>query len=108
MDNATPSGNSLAAEFLGRLGTLTGGSKHRDVAQRVVERETGALERYPQAAGRLLSAALSGATPALEVVLVGKPAQIGPMLAAAHRRPHPNRVVAGGDPDHPAVAASPA
>ena len=108
MDNATPSGNSLAAEFLGRLGAVAGEPKHQKVAQRVVEREAGALERYPQAAGRLLSAALSGATPALEVVLVGKPAQTASMLAAAHRCPHPNRVVAGGDPDHPAIAALPA
>ena len=107
-DNATPSGNSLAAEFLTRLGAVTGRPEHQDVARRVVEREAGALERYPQAAGRLLAAALMGATPALEVVLVGAPAQTDPMLPVAHHHPHPNRVVAGGDPKHPVVAALPA
>ena len=107
-DNATPSGSSLAAELLVRLGAATGRSEHQDVAQRVVEREAGALERYPQAVGRLLTAALLGATPALEVVLVGTSTQTGPMLPVAHRCPHPHRVVVGGDPDHPAVAALPA
>ena len=108
MDNATPSGTSLAAELLARLGAATGQPKHQEVARRVVEREAGALERYPQAAGRLLAAALMCATPALEVVLVGKPTQTDPMLSVAHRHPHPNRVVAGGDPEHAAVAALPA
>ena len=108
MDNATPSGNSLAAEFLARLGKVTGRPEHQETARRAVEREIGAMERYPLAAGGLLAAALVDATPALEVVLVGDAAQVGPLLAAAHRHPSPNRVLAGGDPEHPAVQALPA
>jgi uncharacterized protein YyaL (SSP411 family) len=30
------------------------------------------------------------------------------MLGRAHREPHPNRVIGGGDPTEPAVAALPA
>ena len=108
LDNATPSGNSLAAELLVRLGAVTGDKERERVAERVVAREVGAMERYPQAAGRLLTAAFLAATPRLEVVLTGMPGRVGEMLAVAHRHSHPNRVIAGGDPADPAVAALPA
>ena len=108
MDNATPSGNSLAVELLVRLSALTGSVAHGDIADAVFARERGAMERYPSATGRLLSAALARATPRLEVTLVGSPPALEGMLDAAHRHPHPNRVIAGGDPGDPAIAALPA
>ncbi len=115
MDNATPSGNSLAAEFLARSAAVTGSAEHGEVADAVLARERGAMERYPSGMGRLLAAALLRATPPLEITLVRPPAndaaandRIAAMLEVAHRHPHPNRVVTGGDPDDPAVAALPA
>ena len=106
MDNATPSGNSLAAELLARSAAVTGSAEHGEVADAVIAREHGAMERYPSAVGRLLTAALLRTTPPLEVTIVGK--RVSAMLERAHRHPHPNRVIAGGDPDDPAIAALPA
>ena len=108
MDNATPSGNSLAVELLARSAALTGAPAHGEIVEAVLTRERGAMERYPSAVGRLLTAALLHATPRLECTLVGTHGQIGGMIGTAHRHAHPNRVIAGGDPNDPAVAALPA
>ncbi|MDE2975041.1 MAG: thioredoxin domain-containing protein [Gemmatimonadota bacterium] len=108
MDNATPSGNSLAVELLARSAALTGSAEHRGIAEAVLARERGTMERYPSAVGRLLTAAISHETPRLEVTLVGPPGRVAGMLDRAHRHPHPNRLVAGGDPGNPAIAALPA
>ena len=108
MDNATPSGNSLAVELLVRSAALTGSSGHREIAEAVLARERGTMERYPSAVGRLLTAAISHETPRLEITLVGSLEHVAGMLDRAHRHPHPNRVVAGGDPGNPAIAALPA
>ncbi len=57
MDNATPSGNSLAAELLLRAGHLFGEARlPRMSRERVLAREAGAMRRFPTAFGRLLSA----------------------------------------------------
>ena len=108
MDNATPSGNSLATELLARLAALTGNTRHAGLAERVLKRERGMMERYPQAAGRLLSAAIMCETPRLEIVLVGPLERVDGMHGRAHRDPHPNRIIVGGDPADPAVARLPA
>ena len=115
MDNATPSGNSLAAELLVRSAAITGSAEHGDIADAVIARERGAIERYPSAVGRLLTAALLRATPALEVTIVDPPAgerastdRPAAMLERAHRHPHPNRIITGGNPDDPIIAALPA
>ena len=107
MDNATPSGNSLAVELLVRLAALTGSAAHGEIAEAVFERERGTMERYPSAVGRLLTAAIAHATPRLEVTLVGSPPELSGMLDAAHRRAHPNRMIAGGDPADATIAALP-
>ena len=108
MDNATPSGNSLAVELLVRLAAITGSAAHGEIAEAVFARERGTMERYPSAVGRLLTAAVQHAAPRLEVTLVGSPPSLSGMLDVAHRHPHPNRVIAGGDPEDPAIAALPA
>ena len=108
MDNATPSGNSLATELLARSAALTGSAGHATLTDKVLARERGTMERYPPAVGRLLSAALLHETPRLEVTLVGSSERVAGMLERAHRHSHPNRVITGGDPAQPAVAALPA
>ncbi|MCJ7627482.1 MAG: thioredoxin domain-containing protein, partial [Longimicrobiales bacterium] len=71
MDNATPSGTSLAVELLLRASAIFGIDEYRQVALRTLVREAGNMARYPSAFGRLLSTlSLSSGTP-LEVVLVG-------------------------------------
>ena len=108
MDNATPSGNSLAVELLVRSAALTGSAEHREIAEAVLARERGTMERYPSAVGRLLAAALQHETPRLEITLVGPPGRVAGMLVRAHQHSHPNRVVGGGDPGDPAIADLPA
>ncbi len=108
MDNATPSGNSLAAELLARSAVLTGSAEHAEVVEAVVDRERGAMERYPAGMGRLLTVALLRETPQVEVTVVGTPEAGAEMLEQAHRVPLPNRTIAGGDPGDPGVAALPA
>ena len=108
LDNATPSGNSLAVELLVRMDAAAGRGERAEKAERVLAREVGAMERYPQAAGRLLTAAFASSAPRLEVALAGAGRRVDEMLAVAHRHPHPNRTIVGGDPADPAVAALPA
>ena len=108
MDNATPSGNSLAAELLARSAVLTGAAEHAAIADSVLARERGAMERYPLGVGHLLTVALLRETPHVEVTVVDTPERTGPMLERAHRYPYPNRVIAGGDPRDSAVAGLPA
>ncbi|MDE2806360.1 MAG: thioredoxin domain-containing protein [Gemmatimonadota bacterium] len=108
MDNATPSGNSLATELLARSAALTGDTEHAGLVERVLARERGMMERYPQAAGRLLSTAITCETPRLEIALVGPFGCVDGMHSRAHREPHPNRIIVGGDPTDPAVARLPA
>jgi hypothetical protein len=100
MDNATPSGNSLAVELLLRVAHLTSSDAKRAIAARVLEAERGAMEAIPSAFGHLLSALDRHETPPLEVVLVGgslgDPA-LQALLARAWRPYLPNRVVAGGE-----------
>ena len=129
MDNATPSGNSLAAELLARSAALTGSEEHAAVADAVVARERGAMERYPLGMGGLLTVAMLRETPRVEVTVVGAPStgdgatgradggagpdggapnRVAEMLLRAHRHALPNRTIAGGDPEDPAVAALPA
>ena len=108
MDNATPSGNSLAAELMARSAVLTGASELAAIADSVLARERGALERYPLGVGRLLSVALLRETPLVEVTVVDAPERARQVLERAHRYPYPNRTITGGDPRDRAVAALPA
>jgi hypothetical protein len=72
-DNATPSGNSLAVELLLRAGHTIGERSWIDKAKRVIDRELGAMERFPSGFGRLLSTTMWLVQPAQEVVIVGDP-----------------------------------
>jgi uncharacterized protein YyaL (SSP411 family) len=70
-DNATPSGNSVAAEVILRLSVLTEREDYRRKAVTVFRLVRDAAERYPSAFGRLLSALdFQLATPK-EIVIVG-------------------------------------
>jgi uncharacterized protein YyaL (SSP411 family) len=55
MDNATPSGPSLAAELLARAGHVFDDERCRTAARRIVDHEAEALARYGPAFGRMLS-----------------------------------------------------
>ena len=55
-DNATPSGNSVAAEILLRIGLLTDNSDHQRRATTILRLMASMVQRYPSGFGRLLCA----------------------------------------------------
>ncbi len=71
-DNATPSGNSVAAELLLRLSALTEREDFARKAVTVFRLVRDAAERYPSAFGRLLSALDFHLSTPKEIVIVGE------------------------------------
>jgi uncharacterized protein len=98
-DNATPSGTSLAAELLMRLGELLGDEGMRRRAARVVETWAEPMQRYPSAFGHLLTVADMLVDGAVELALVGDPAsqEFRALERTAAERYVPSLVVAGGE-----------
>jgi uncharacterized protein len=96
-DNATPSGNSVAAAVLLRLATLTGNNEYRNLATAVLRDIADQARRYPSAFTYALSAVdFLLATPK-EVAIVGEDrSHIEPLLREAWRQYLPNKVVAPG------------
>ncbi|HEX2269082.1 MAG TPA: thioredoxin domain-containing protein [Pyrinomonadaceae bacterium] len=96
-DNATPSGNSVAAALLLRLALLTDTERYRNLAIAIF-RETGeTARRYPSGFGYLLSAMDFLLSTPKEVAIVGNDAaDIEPLLRETWRRYVPNKVVAPG------------
>jgi hypothetical protein len=106
-DNATPSGNSVAAEALLRLTALSGVERYRELAERLLQGLGPVLVRFPQGFGRLLCAADIAATPLAEVAIVGEPgaADTRALLAELYRAYRPHVVVARLRPGDAAAAA---
>ena len=101
IDNAIPSGNSMAAEALVRLGVLVGNQEYRQEAMRIVLTMKEAIPRQPTGFGRLLGvldALLSGSQ---EVAIVGEPkdAETQALLATVRRLYLPHTVLAFTRPD---------
>jgi hypothetical protein len=70
-DNATPSGNSVAAEVLLKLNTLTGDEKYVRYAVTVFRLLTDSIRRYSSAFGRVLSAMDFYLSTPKEIVIIG-------------------------------------
>jgi len=100
MDNATPSGSSLATELLLRAGHLFGEARYQDVAERVLRREESAMRRFPTAFGRLLSALDRSLAEPVEIAVVGRRGDedTRTLLARSLSPFHRNRTVAGKAP----------
>jgi uncharacterized protein YyaL (SSP411 family) len=88
MDNATPSGTSLAAELLSRAGHLFDEQRYRDVARRIVDHEAGSASRYSAAYGRLLSVMDRQLAEPVEIAIVGRSDDEATLdlIRAAHSR----------------------
>jgi uncharacterized protein YyaL (SSP411 family) len=71
-DNATPSGNSVAADVLLKLAKLAGDERYEKFAVTVLRLIAPQIRRYPQAFGRALSALERHLHPAKEIVIIGK------------------------------------
>ena len=72
-DNATPSGNSVAADVLLRLSVLTGDPDFSRRAVAIFRQTSAAMQRYPPAFGRALSALDFHLSTPKEIVIVGEP-----------------------------------
>jgi uncharacterized protein len=70
-DNATPSGNSVAADVLLKLAKLTGEEKYERFAVTVLRLVTPQVRRYPNGFGRVLSALEFYFNPTKEIVILG-------------------------------------
>ena len=93
-DNATPSGNSMAATALLRLGRLIGRPDFEARAMRTLEVLGGIASEYPAAAGQVLLAMDFAIGPAYEAVIVaGDALETAEVLRTLHRPFLPNKLV---------------
>ena len=106
-DGATPSGNSVAALDLVRLGQLTMDNSFQDTAQRLFQTFSGQVSQLPVAFPQLLMALDVHLGPSQEIVIAGDPADEATrqMLRAIHARFLP-RTVLLLHPTHPTDAAA--
>ena len=94
-DNATPSGNSVAALVLLKLALLSGNEKYRDIATATLGAIADQARRYPSGFGYALSAADFLLSTPKEIAIVGNdPFDIQPLLREVWRTYLPNKVVA--------------
>jgi len=99
-DNATPSGNAVAADALQRLALLTNEERYRQAAAGVLDTFGAVAAKHPTGFGRLLSAVDLALGEAKEIAIVGHPdaADTRALVRAVFERFVPNRVVAVGAP----------
>ncbi|HWC69933.1 MAG TPA: thioredoxin domain-containing protein [Actinomycetota bacterium] len=106
-DNATPSGNSAAADVLLRMAAFTGDAALEAAATSALRAVSGMLARAPGAFGTALCALDRLIGPGREVAIVGDPGgtDTGRLVAeATTRRFRPNLVLAVARPDDLAAA----
>ena len=95
-DNATPSGNSVAAFALLRLATLTNNDEYRNRAVAVLHEVADSARRYPSGFGYALGAADFYLSTPKEIALLGDDASAKAAFLAEIWRPYlPNKVIAG-------------
>ncbi len=106
-DGALPSGNSVAALSLLRLGAITGQPALKEAAAGVLRLFAERLQQAPQAVPHLLQALDFSLEEPTQVVIVGEAAdpRFQALLRAAHSVYRPNKVVLGvAGPVHPFAA----
>ncbi len=92
-DNATPSGNSIAADVLLRMAALLDRPDYRDKAEQIFRTTFNLLREYASGFGRMLAAVDFYVGPSREVAIVGKPDEF---LSVLRRQYLPRTVVAAG------------
>jgi uncharacterized protein YyaL (SSP411 family) len=97
-DNATPSGNAVAADVLLRLALLTDNDRYRQAAQGVLELLREPMARYPLGFARALNALDFFLDRPKEVAIVGSAGaeDTEALLRVVFEPFLPNKVVAGG------------
>lgn len=101
IDNAIPSGNSMAAELLLRLAKLTGNDAYRSEAARVFRIMAAAMAQQPTGFGRMLTALDDLLSPSQEVAVVGSltDARTQRLLEEVRRHYLPHTVLALKEPE---------
>jgi uncharacterized protein YyaL (SSP411 family) len=99
-DNATPSGNAMAATALLRLGRLTGRRDLLDHAEKTLQLFHGQMEKMPLAAGQMLVALDFFLGPVDEIAVIGDPNndELRQVLRKLRSRFLPNAVLASLTP----------
>src|SRR6185503_88782 len=99
-DNATPSGNSVAAEVLLRLAALTNNQDYQRRATTIMRLTANGMLRYPSGFGRLLCALDFYLGKPKEIVLIGESdsAETTSLAREVWSRYLPNKVVAPASP----------
>ena len=107
-DNATPSGNALAAQALLKLAAFTGNESYRARAEQSLQMVSQPATRYPAAFGAWLSAADFALSQVSQVAIIGEPSDppTRALLEAVRLGYHPNLVLAVSG--LPATPGSPA
>jgi len=100
LDNATPAGNSLAAEALLWLAAATGEQSYRDRAENYLLRLVPTMAQQPSAFGYLLCCLDRWLTPSQEVAIIGNldDPDTTELLATIRARFRPNMVIACAGP----------
>ncbi len=93
-DNATPSGNAMAATGLLRLYRLTGKNAWLDKATKTLELYSTLLASAPLAAGQMLIALDFYLGPVSEIAVIGERAAVQPALALLRQKFRPHMVIA--------------
>ncbi|MCC6178223.1 MAG: thioredoxin domain-containing protein [Chloroflexi bacterium] len=113
-DNATPSGTSVAADMLSRLGLLTDDRRYTEAAEGITSALGGIAAQHPTSFGRLLCAVDFAVGRPHEIAIVGPPDAEGTkaLRRVVFGQFLPNRVVAGaagpdGGPEIPLLQARP-
>jgi len=99
-DNATPSGNSVAADVLLRLAALLGRDDFRKQAEQIFAAVENHLGQYASGFGRMLAAVDFSIGPSSEIALVGG---AEPFLSAYRKHYLPRTVIAAGTSDIPVL-----
>ena len=94
-DGAIPSGNSVAAVNLLRLGHMTGSTTYLKYAEQITEAFSGTVEKYPAGHTHLMLALEFALNPSFEVVIAGTAgaSDTQAMLEALRRPFSPGKVV---------------
>jgi uncharacterized protein YyaL (SSP411 family) len=92
-DDATPSGNGVAARLLVRLGYLLAEPRYLDAAERTLKSAAAVMQKYPQGHASLLMALDEFTSPPVAVVLRGPAAEIAQWRAALDCVYDPKRLV---------------
>ncbi len=107
MDNATPSGNSVAAFALQRLALLTGNEKYQRHAVTILRLTADQVSRYPSAFGWMLCAADFELSKPKEIAVIsnGESERLTELLKVIWTAYLPNRAIALSSRNHEAAAA---